>query len=67
MKIERTNETQASKSSDTLPVSFCIVKPRDSRVVRESLRDKDGIKTPFAIIKLRSANCRKTAKGGHSE
>ena len=46
---------------------YCIVKPRDSRVVRESLRDKDGIKTPFAIIKLRSANCRKTAKGGHSE
>ena len=25
MKIERTNETQASKSSDTLPVSFSTV------------------------------------------
>ena len=25
MKIERTNETQTSKSSDTLPVSFSTV------------------------------------------
>ena len=59
MKIEKAAWAKAA--------SGCIVKPRDSRVVRESLRDKDGIKTPFAIIKLRSANCRKTAKGGHSE
>ena len=46
---------------------FCVVKPRVRRVVLESLSDKEERKTPFAIMKVRCANCTRKAKGGHSE
>ncbi len=36
---------------------FCIVKPLARRVVQKSLSEEEEIKTPFAIIKVRSANC----------
>ena len=47
---------------------FCITKPLARRVVqKKATGDHGGIKTPFAIIEVRSANCTKIAKGGHSD
>ena len=40
----------------------CSSKPRVRGVVGESLRDEEEIKTPFAIIKMRTANCIKNSK-----
>ena len=43
-------------------VFFVPVKPRVRREVQKSLSDEADKKTPFAIIELRSANCRKKQK-----
>ena len=51
-------------SSDT--GFFVCRKPRVRRVVQKSLSDEE-IKTPFAVMRVRSANCTKKAKGGHSK
>lgn len=61
------NSTRTSKRQLRLPF-FCIVKLLARRVVqKKAIADNVKIKTPFAIIKVRSANCIKKAKGGHSE
>ena len=46
---------------------FLYEKPLARPVVqRKPTGENEGIKTPFAIIEVRSANCTKIAKGGHS-
>ena len=45
---------------------FVYRKPRVRRVVQKSFSDEEEIKTPFAIMEVRSANCTRIAKGGHS-
>ena len=43
-------------------------KPLARRVVpKKAAADDVDIKTPFARIKMQSANCTKQAKGGHSK
>lgn len=42
---------------------FCIVKPRDGRVVQKNLSGGKEIKTSFAIMKRRCANGRTKSKG----
>ena len=47
---------------------FVCRKPLARRVVpKKAAADDVEIKTPFARIKMRSANCTKQAKGGHSK
>jgi hypothetical protein len=43
--------------------AFCIAKPLARRAVqKKAIADDVKIKTPFAIIKVRSANCIKKQK-----
>ena len=43
---------------------FCNVKPLARPVVqKKAIADNEEIKTPFVIMKVRSANCTKNNKG----
>ena len=45
---------------------FCIPKtPGYAGEFRKSFSGEYAIKTPFAILEVRSGNCIKEAKGGH--
>ncbi len=46
-----------NNAADCHPRRYCIVKPLARRVVQKSLSEEEEIKTPFAIMKVRSANC----------
>ena len=46
--------------------SFCMQKPLAGRAVpKKAYGDNEGIQTPFAVMKVRSANCIREAKEGH--
>ena len=72
MPLKRLPVICPSRDRSKPPVQLVVLivcrKPLARRVVpKKAAADDVEIKTPFARIKMRSANCTKQAKGGHSK
>ena len=72
MSLKRLPVICPSRDRSKPPVQLVVLivcrKPLARRVVpKKAAADDVDIKTPFARIKMQSANCTKQAKGGHSK